>query len=90
MLYILLSTTFASSDTTRIWDNPFPGQIRLNGSKHVTQGLIEVYCNGEWGTICDDGFNGSTAATICYQLGYNDYVAYDNVHQTYKCTMDKW
>ena len=79
-----------ASDTTRLWDNPFSGQIRLNGSTYVTDGVVEVYCNGEWGTICDDGFNNYTAATVCYQLGYNDYVTYDNIHQTYKCTMDEW
>ena len=38
-------------DTTRIWDNPYFGQIRLTGGNYSNQGLLEVYCNGQWGTV---------------------------------------
>ena len=40
-------------DTTRIWDSPFSCQILLTGGKYSNQGLLEIYCNGEWGTACD-------------------------------------
>ena len=30
--------------------------IRLQGGNFVNQGRVEVYCNGQWGTICDNGF----------------------------------
>ena len=76
--WAIFSTKNAPTDTTRIWDNPYTGQIRLNGSAYVTQGLIEVYCNGQWGTICDDGFTSNAADTVCTQLGYNDYTSYDS------------
>ena len=61
-------------DTTRIWNsNPFPGMIRLQGGNYSNEGRVEVYCNGQWGTICDYGFSYTKAWTICKQLGYNYY-----------------
>ena len=67
-------------DTTRIWNtNPFPGMIRLQGGSYTNEGRVEVYCNGQWGTICDDGFSGTDARTICKQLGYNSYYSYDHL-----------
>ena len=62
-------------DTTRIWNRyPYPGMIRLQGGNYSNQGRVEVYCNGQWGTICDDGFDSTDANTICKQLGYGGYV----------------
>ena len=67
-------------DTTRIWDsNPFPGMIRLQGGDYSNQGRVEVYCNGEWGTICDNGFSSTDAGTICRQLGYDSYQSYGHL-----------
>ena len=66
-----------SLDTTRIWDsNPFPGMIRLQGGVTSNQGRVEVYCNDQWGTVCDDGFGPNEATTICKQLGYSTYANY--------------
>ena len=67
-------------DTTRIWDsNPYSGMIRLQGGSYSNQGRVEVYCNGEWGTICDNGFGSTDAQTICNQLGYNYYYNYNHL-----------
>ena len=67
------------SDTTRIWNRPYDGQIRLQRSLYTNQGLVEVYCNGQWGTVCDDSFDQIDANTVCRQLGYNRAAAYDNL-----------
>ena len=77
-IYLLLIIFVA--DTTRIWNsNPFSGMIRLQGGSYSNQGRVEVYCNGRWGTICDDGFGSTDARTICKQLGYNNYYNYDHL-----------
>ena len=69
------------TDTTRIWNsNPFSGMIRLQGGNFSNEGRVEVYCNGQWGTICDIGFSATDAQTICKQLGYNNYYDYDHLN----------
>ena len=53
--------------------------IRLQGDDFVNQGRVEVYCNGQWGTICNDGFDPNDANTICKQLGYTRYTNYNHL-----------
>uniref|UniRef100_A0A1X7U3S3 SRCR domain-containing protein n=1 Tax=Amphimedon queenslandica TaxID=400682 RepID=A0A1X7U3S3_AMPQE len=68
------------SDSTRIWNsNPYSGMIRLQGGVYSNEGRVEVYCNGRWGTICDDGFSSTDARTVCKQLGYSYYSRYDHL-----------
>ena len=58
-------------DTSRIWDNPYSGMIRLQGGTYTGQGQVQVYCSGEWGAICTDNIGSNVGDTICNQLGYN-------------------
>lgn len=60
---------FCSVDSTRLWDNPFVTQLRLTRGDTVNQGLVEMYCYGQWGTVYDS-LNQYEADTICRQLGY--------------------
>jgi len=43
---------------------------RLVGSNRSREGRLEVYHNGVWGTVCDDGFTDAAARVVCYSLGF--------------------
>ena len=64
-------------DSTRIWESDlFTGMVRLQGGNYSNQGLVEINCNNNWGTICSSGFDSSDANAVCTQLGYTRYTSY--------------
>ena len=52
------------------------GELRLVDGTRTTEdgrlceGRLEIYINGQWGTICDDYWNDDEADVACRQLGF--------------------
>lgn len=57
------------------------GNIRLLGGRNGHEGRVEVFVDGEWGSVCDDSWGLQDAQVVCRQLGFpGALAAVSNAH----------
>ncbi len=47
-------------------------KVRLRSTDNSYSGLLEVFVEGQWGTVCNNAFGFHEAALTCSQLGFLD------------------
>ena len=52
--------------------------VRLTGGSEPRRGILEIFVNGQWGTVCDDSFGKIEADAACKQLGYGNSDSYSS------------
>ena len=45
--------------------------MRLVGGSSYNEGVVEVYYNGRWGSVCYYGWDEHDTNIVCKQLGFN-------------------
>ena len=49
--------------------------MRLAGGSSSSEGRIEIFHNGRWGTVCDDDWDLNDANVVCRSLGLKEAIS---------------
>ena len=61
--------TVGDKSTCEIETSTLEGSVRLYGSP--SSGILQIYQNGIWGTVCSNDFKAAEGHVACRQLGYS-------------------
>jgi len=58
-------------------DTPVDGSVRL-ADGDAGAGRVEIFYEGQWGTVCDDDWDDVDASVVCRSLGYSSGIALED------------
>ncbi|PFX21163.1 Macrophage scavenger receptor types I and II, partial [Stylophora pistillata] len=61
-----------NSSYNRPFNLPFGEEIRLRDGSSAQDGRLEIFVNGQWGTVCDDIWDIRDTQVACRQLGFKE------------------
>ena len=60
--------------------------VRLVDGNFVNEGYVEVYCNGQWGTVTNTSFDLVDGNVFCQQLGYTNVMFFGSRNRYILCS----
>ncbi len=58
--------------------------MRLVGDLAST-GHVDIYHNGHWGSVCDDGWDLDEAQVVCRQMGFSGAIEFTSGKKLFLC-----